>query len=119
MTRIITRSGGNVFDDIGVAEPETHLIKAELVRRIGLLIEAGPMTQAEAARRMGMTQPDVSKMLRGHFRPISLERLMTCLIALGQSVTIDVSSSSSARAPTIRVRAVRKQTAVGGREEVG
>ena len=86
----IEKGSTNVFADIGVADADTHLLKAELVRRIGRLIDATKLTQAEAAERMSMTQPDVSKMLKGQFRPMSLEKLMRCLVALGQSVTINV-----------------------------
>jgi predicted XRE-type DNA-binding protein len=89
MTKI-TNSSGNVFADIGVADPETHQLKAELVCRIDDLITSLKLTQAEATERMGMTQLDVAKMLRGQFRPISLERLLRCLVALGQSVAIDI-----------------------------
>ena len=96
MTSEITTGSGNVFADIGTPDAETHALKAELVRRIELLIEAEAMTQAKAATRMGLSQPDVSKMLRGQFRPISLERLMQCLVALGQSITIDVHPPSKA-----------------------
>ena len=71
-------------------DADTHLLKAELVRRIAALIEAEGLTQIDAAQRMELTQPDVSKMLRGLFRPMSLERLMQCLVALGQAITIDV-----------------------------
>ena len=100
----ITRGTGNVFADIGVPDPETHLLKAELVRRIGMLIQAAKLTQVEAAERIGMTQPDVSKMLRGQFRPISLEKLMHCLVALGQSVTINIETPVGKRlAPKMRV----------------
>ena len=102
MTRI-TRGSGNVFADIGIPDPETHLVKAELVRRIAGLIEADGLTQGVAAERMGMSQPDVSKMLKGQFRPISVERLMNCLVALGQSVTIDVGPPKKQAAPEIRV----------------
>lgn len=103
-----TRGSGNVFADIGVPEPETHLLKAELVCRIGERIDAAKLTQTEAAERMGMTQPDVSKMLRGQFRPISLEKLMQCLVALGQSVTIDVGAPASKRgAPSIRIASAK------------
>jgi predicted XRE-type DNA-binding protein len=104
----ITRGSGNVFADIGVPDAETHLVKAELVRRIGLRIEAAKLTQAEAAKRMAMSQPDVSKMLRGQFRPISLEKLMQCLVALGQTVTIDVSApTGKRRSSAIRVVPVK------------
>ena len=107
MTKIV-RGSGNVFADIGVPDPETHLIKAELVRRISNLIGEQRMTQAAAARAMAMTQPDVSKMLTGQFRPVSIERLMQCLVALGQCVTIDVAAPESRRTkPGIAVRTGR------------
>ena len=102
MTKI-TRGSGNVFADIGLPDPETHLVKAELVRRISKLIEAECLTQADAAERVGMSQPDVSKMLKGQFRPISIEQLMRCLVALGQSVTIDVGPPKKKSAPEIKV----------------
>jgi predicted XRE-type DNA-binding protein len=100
----ITKGTGNVFADIGLPDAETHLLKAELVRRIGLIIDLSPITQAEAAQRMGMTQPDVSKMLRGGYRPISLEKLMQCLVALGQNVTITIAKPTAVRkGPSIKV----------------
>ena len=102
----ITRGSGNVFADIGVPDPETHLVKAELVRRIGLIIESDGLSQAEAAERLGLSQPDVSKMLNGQFRPMSLERLLRCLVALGQTVTIDVATpKSKTKRPELRVSA--------------
>ena len=100
----IERGSGNVFADIGIPDAETHLIKAELVRRIELAIDAANLTQLDAAARMGLSQPDVSKLLRGQFRPMSLERLMQCIVALGQTVTIDIGAPSSKRArPAIHV----------------
>ena len=96
MTKI-TRGSGNVFADIGMPDAKTHLLKAELVAKIGELIAGGGLTQVEAAERMGLSQPDVSKMLKGLYRPISLERLMFCLVALGQNVTIDVRPPGKAK----------------------
>jgi predicted XRE-type DNA-binding protein len=104
----ITRGTNNIFADIGVPDAETHLLKAELVQRIGALIKAGGLTQAQASERMDMSQPDLSKMLGGRFRPISIERLLRCLVALGQSVTIDVGPpKGKAGRPTIEVMPVR------------
>jgi predicted XRE-type DNA-binding protein len=45
---------------------------------------------AEAARLLGIKQPDVSKMLGGLFRQFSVERLMHFLVALGHDVEIVV-----------------------------
>jgi predicted XRE-type DNA-binding protein len=47
---------------------------------------------------MGISQPDVSKMLKGQFRPFSVERLMRFLTALGQDVEIAVKAPARRRA---------------------
>ena len=86
----VTQSSGNVFADIGMPNPEEHLIKAELVHRIAAIIEAEGMKQADTAERLGIAQPDVSKMLNGNFRQFSVERLMRFLVALGHDVEIVV-----------------------------
>jgi predicted XRE-type DNA-binding protein len=102
MTKI-EKSSGNVFADLGFPNAETHAMKARLVERITALIEARGMTQVRAAALFGMSQPDVSKMLRGQFRPISIERLMQCLLALGDSIEVSVGGPNavklSAKAP--------------------
>jgi predicted XRE-type DNA-binding protein len=80
----------NLFADLGYADADAHLLKAELVRRIHQRIDACGLTQVQAARLMGVSQPDVSRMLRGHFRDFSAERLMRFLTALGCKVDIVV-----------------------------
>jgi predicted XRE-type DNA-binding protein len=81
---------GNVFADVGLPDAEVHRLKAEIVNRIDDILKEGRLTQAAAARLLGISQPDVSKMRRGLFRGFSLERLLLFLAALGQDVTIDV-----------------------------
>jgi predicted XRE-type DNA-binding protein len=92
MTRKIEfeRSSGNVFADIGLPNPEEHLIKASLVLKIDRLMKQRGLKQVEAAKLFGVKQPDVSKMLRGEFRQFSVERLLRFLVALGQDVDIVV-----------------------------
>jgi predicted XRE-type DNA-binding protein len=81
---------GNVFADIGLPNADEHLIKAQLVHKIDMLMKERKLKQAEAAALFGVKQPDVSKMLRGDFRQFSVERLMRFLVALGQDVEIVV-----------------------------
>ena len=71
------------------------------MRRISAALDDQALNQTEAAKRLGITQPDVSKMLRGHFRQFSMERLMRFLVALGQHVEIVVRPKGSARAGAI------------------
>lgn len=78
----------NVFKDIGVRDPEEHLVKAQLVFKIDGIMKKRRMKQVEAAGLFGVRQPDVSKMLRGEFRQFSVERLLRFLVALDQDVEI-------------------------------
>jgi predicted XRE-type DNA-binding protein len=98
MSAKITKSSGNVYADLGVRNTDEHALKAELVRRIAAVMKDQDLTQVAAARRFGIDQPDVSKMLRGHFRQFSVERLMRFLVALGQDVKIVVRPVPAARA---------------------
>ncbi|MDN5752908.1 MAG: helix-turn-helix domain-containing protein [Nitrosospira sp.] len=46
------------------------------------------MTQTAAAKHLGLSQPDVSRLLKGHFRDMSVERLLRLLTRLGCEVDI-------------------------------
>ena len=98
MSSKITKSSGNVYADIGFKNPDEHALKAELVRQIAAVMKDQELTQTAAATRLGIEQPDVSKLLKGHFRQFSVERLMRFLVALGQDVEIVVRPVSAARA---------------------
>lgn len=86
----ITKSGGNIFADLGLDMPQEHYVKAHLVMLIGKTIEAQGLTQAQAATRIGLRQPDVSKLLKGRFEGFSLERLLYFVRALGSDVEIKI-----------------------------
>ncbi len=105
-TRIM-RGTKNVFSDLGFPDAETHLLKAELVTRIQRVITSQELTQVAAAKRMGLSQPDVSRLLNGQFRDVSVERLMRLLTRLGCDVDITIRKHGKAAAPrdTIRLQA--------------
>ena len=86
----ITQSSGNVYADIGVAQPEAMLAKAQLAQRVGSIIAARKLTQREAAEIIGVPQPKLSNILRGQFRGVSEAKLMDCLLRLGNDVQIVV-----------------------------
>ena len=81
---------GNVFKDIGIPNAEEHLVKAQLVFKIGVILKRRGLKQVQAATLFGVRQPDVSKMLSGEFRQFSVERLLRFLVALDQDVEIVV-----------------------------
>ncbi len=82
------RGSGNVFADLGRPDAEGHLLKAKLVTRIDEIIRRRGLKQVEAAKLLGLSQPDVSRLLRGNFREYSVERLLRLLMALGRDVEI-------------------------------
>ena len=58
----------------------------ELVSKIDTLMKKGGLKQIVAADLFGVSQPDISKMLRAEFRQFSVERLLRFLIALDQDL---------------------------------
>ena len=81
---------GNVFADLGLANPEERLIKAELASKISSIIERENLTQIEAAELLGIDQPKVSALTRGKLSGFSTSRLLRFLNALGNDVEIVV-----------------------------
>jgi predicted XRE-type DNA-binding protein len=86
----IEASSGNVFADLGVANPDLALAKAELVQRIRDLIAKRKITQAQAAELLSLDQPKISALVRGRVSGFSIDRLFRFLNALGQQVEIYV-----------------------------
>jgi predicted XRE-type DNA-binding protein len=89
-TEIIEESSGNIFADLGFPRPDEHLAKANMVLEIEKAIKARRLSQRAAAELAGMDQPTLSKLLRGHFRSISMDRLFEILNRLGRHVEIRV-----------------------------
>ena len=103
--RSVERGSGNVFADLDLPDSDAHLLKAELVSRIDGIVRQRKITQTEAARLLGLSQPDVSRLLRGDFREYSLERLFRLLTALGRDVDIVIRQPSPATRGRLRVAA--------------
>jgi predicted XRE-type DNA-binding protein len=75
---------GNIFADLGLPNPEEHQLKAALVVQLHRVIKAKTLTQTAAAKLIGIKQPDLSNILRGHYQGFSIERLMRMLTAFDQ-----------------------------------
>jgi predicted XRE-type DNA-binding protein len=102
---LVEESSGNVFADLGLPDADELMVKAELARTIRGLIERRSLTQTEAARLLGTTQPKVSDLFRGRLDGFSMERLYRFLNALGQDVQIVVRPKPRSRGrATIRAQ---------------
>jgi predicted XRE-type DNA-binding protein len=86
----ITPSSGNVFRDLGLPNPEQEMMKTRLTLQIYRIIRERGLSQAQAAKVLGVKQPHVSLLMRNRSGSFSAGRLMEFLTALGQDVEISV-----------------------------
>jgi predicted XRE-type DNA-binding protein len=86
-------SSGNVFADLELPDADELLIKADLAIAITKAIHERGLKQAKAAKILGINQPKVSALMRGHLEGFSIERLIRYLRALQQNVEIVISAS--------------------------
>jgi predicted XRE-type DNA-binding protein len=78
MGKRITESSGNIFLDMGYPphEASVMLLRAELAEILRAWMERNRLTQAQAAKRLGISQPRVSEIVRGKVGLLSLDYLV-------------------------------------------
>ena len=81
----ITKGSGNVFVDLGFDEAEAQVmaLRAEVMMHMEQHLKAQGWTQAEAAKRLGITQPRVSRLTQGKWQDFSLDMLLTLAARAG------------------------------------
>jgi predicted XRE-type DNA-binding protein len=86
------RGSGNVFRDIGFSPDEAQnlALRSELMTRVERFVKRGGMTQTEAARSLGVTQPRLNDLLRGKIDKFSLDALVNMLARAGMRVELRV-----------------------------
>jgi predicted XRE-type DNA-binding protein len=84
----ISESSGNVFDDLGIADAEETHAKAHLASRICDIIAERKLSQAMAAKMLGVDQPKVSALMHGRLEGFSSDRLFRFLNSLDRDVEI-------------------------------
>ena len=91
----VHRGTANVYAGLGLLDADKLKIKSGLVIEIRKAMRNLNLTQQEAAKRMGITQPKVSDMMRGDFSNLSERKLMDCLTRLGYDIEISVRPAKS------------------------
>ena len=86
----VTRSTGNVFEDLGFdrEEAENLRIRAELMIELRDLIHRRGLTQFRAAKLFGVSQPRVSNLVRGKISLFTIDMLVNMLAAAGRKVVV-------------------------------
>ena len=91
MKKKTTKFSGNVFVDLGFDPAEAAMLqmRSSLMSDLRLHIEKQKLTQAEAAKRLGIAQSRVSDLVRGKWEQFSLEMLITLETRLGWTVRVE------------------------------
>jgi predicted XRE-type DNA-binding protein len=84
------KGSGNVFADLGLANADDLAIETELLRRIVDCLRSRALSQRQAAKVLGIDQPKVSALMRGHIEGFSIARMFRLLNALDMDVEIRV-----------------------------
>lgn len=93
------KGSANVYADLGFPDAEEMLVKAQLTFKIGEIIKARRWSRRKAAEVVGIPQPELSAILRGHFRGIGETKLLDCLARLGRDIQITVGPARRRTAP--------------------
>jgi predicted XRE-type DNA-binding protein len=95
MDNKITRSSGNVFRDLGFGEEEAeHLrLRSTLMGALKTLIQEKGLTQAQAAKLFGVTQPRVSNLVQGRIDLFSIDTLIDMLARAGIHIDLVLSAA--------------------------
>lgn len=80
----------NVFATLGRDQPDELLARAKLLDEVSTLIKKSGLSQKEAAKKLGITQPKVSMLVTGRLSEFSTDTLMHYLSILGCEVEIRV-----------------------------
>lgn len=92
----VTRSGGDLFADLGFSEAEArnlHL-RSQMMTALRKLIDKEGWTQAEAAKRLKVSQPRISDLNRGKISRFSLDSLVNMLSDAGLEVKFQIKAPS-------------------------
>ncbi|MEW6688415.1 MAG: XRE family transcriptional regulator [Pseudomonadota bacterium] len=90
MTRRYTKSSGNIFLDLGFPphEASVMLLRAQLGEVLRAWMEREKITQVQAAKRLGISQPRMSEIVRGKVELMSLDYLVGLCAKAGLDVDL-------------------------------
>ena len=88
-SQAIETGSGSVFKDLGLADPDERQLRVQLAARLNDLLQAEGLTQAAAAKLLGMAQPHVSELKNYKLSRFSSERLLHCITLLNRDMDMN------------------------------
>ena len=93
----VTVATESAFHALALPDAEDLVLRADLMRKIGEIVDMRGLTQVQAGTLMHMDQPRVSALLKGRITKFSTDRLLKALSDLGQDVELRITPSRSGR----------------------
>lgn len=93
MTKQVFESVWDALEDTP-AEAENMRLRSSLMIAIGEAVSAWHVTQADAARRLGVTQPRLNDLLRGRVGKLSLDALVALAARAGLAVHLEITPAA-------------------------
>lgn len=106
----MTRGSGNVFADIGFApnEAQNLLLRSQTMMAVTRWYEASGLTQAQAAKALGITQPRLNQVLKGKINEFSLDALVNMATNAGMRVGLTIKPAPKVRTVSAKPLTARK-----------
>lgn len=95
----ITKGSANVFEDLGfdLQESQNLLLRSQTMIALVQWFEASGMTQAIAAKTLGITQPRFNQLLKGKIEIFSLDALVNMATSAGMRVGLNIRPVTSVK----------------------
>ena len=95
MSKAKTETYASVWDALAdTPEQAANLrARAELMQQIAAIVNDKEWTQAEAAKRCGVTQPRINDLVRGRVSRFSLDALVNIATASGRRVHVELEAA--------------------------
>jgi predicted XRE-type DNA-binding protein len=88
----ITKGSSNIFEDLGfdVQESQSLLLRSQTMIALMHWYNASGLTQAAAAKTLGVTQPRFNQLLKGKIDIFSLDTLVNMVTNAGMRVGFNI-----------------------------
>ena len=94
-----TKGCANVFEDLGfdVQESQNLLLRSQTMVSLVQWFNATGLTQAAAAKTLGVTQPRLNQLLKGKIEIFSLDALVNMATSAGMRVGLSIRPITSVK----------------------
>ncbi|MDT8403260.1 helix-turn-helix domain-containing protein [Sulfuriflexus sp.] len=69
-------------------------LRSQLMIEVSEYVKESGLTQTEAAKKLGTTQPRLNDVLKGRIEKCTVDRLVNMLAAVGYKVNLDISHAA-------------------------